>query len=129
MRISSFFLAKLGYKKAIYIEIDKYLKGKAIDQDIWSDFVSPFGFMKKNTVLLNAFISLFAYSIAKSNDRRQCLFRISCRNIRLHLTKWNFFVFKIRTDNLIKKLQEENKHYQFIENFQKEMMQYLFSNK
>lgn len=123
------FLAKLGYKKAIYIEIDKYLKGKAIDQDIWSDFVSPFGFMKKNIVLLNAFISLFAYSIAKSNDRRQCLFRISCKNIRLHLTKWNFFVFKIRTDNLIKKLQEENKYYQFIENFQKEMMQYLFSNK
>ncbi|UTC66304.1 MULTISPECIES: NACHT domain-containing NTPase [unclassified Treponema] len=123
------FLAKLGYKKAIYIEIDKYLKGKTIDQDIWSDFVLPFGFMKKNTILLNAFISLFTYSIAESNDRRQCLFRISCRNIRLHLTKWNFFVFKIRTDNLIKKLQEENKHYQFIENFQKEMMQYLFSNK
>jgi len=123
------FLAKLGYKKAIHIEINNYLKGKAIDQDIWSDFVSPFGFMKKNTVLLNAFISLFAYSIAESNDRRQCLYRISCTNIQLHLTKWNFFVFKIRTDNLIKKLQEENKHYQFIENFQKEMMQYVFSNK
>ncbi|MDR9858914.1 NACHT domain-containing protein [Treponema socranskii] len=122
------FLAKLGYKKAVCIEINNYLKGKTISQDIWSDFVSPFGFMKKNTVLLNAFISLFAYSITENNDRRQCLYRISCKNIQFHLTKWNFFVFKIRTDNLIKKLQEENKHYQFIENFQKEMMQYLFSN-
>ncbi|MEL3906574.1 MAG: hypothetical protein P1P65_06055 [Treponema sp.] len=122
------FLAKLGYKKAICIEINNYLKGKTISKDIWSEFISPFGFMNKNTLLLNAFLSLFVYSIAEDSDRRQCLYRIARRNIQLHLTRWNFFIFKIKTDKLIKTLKYENKYYQFIENFQKEMIQYLFSN-
>ena len=122
------FLAQLGYKKAIYIEINHYLTGKTINQDIWLRSVSLFGFIKKNTLLLNAFISLFAYSIAENNDRRQCLLHISRQNIRLHLTKWNFFIFKIRTNKLIKKLRDESKYYQFIEHFQNEMMQYVFSN-
>lgn len=120
------FLSRLGYKKAVHLEINNYCNGKTLDQEILFGVSSPFGYMKKSTGLLIAFISLFMYSIADDTDRRQALQHIACNGIQAHITKRNFFIFKIKFNALIKKLQQENKYYDSVENFKNEITQYTF---
>ncbi len=55
------FLSRLGYKKAVHLEINNYCNGKTLDQEILFGISSPFGYMKKvldSSLLLYHFLCI-----------------------------------------------------------------------
>lgn len=121
------YLSKLGYDKAIILTINDFLNGENFNTD-YAFYSSLFGKSTSSLRLLNKYFQLYEYSLGKKNDRRDYLIGYAKEGILQTTTKTNFWFIKKKLKQLIKRLKNENRYFEGVEDFLNEIEQRSFDD-
>ncbi|MDY3939214.1 MAG: hypothetical protein SOZ27_02900, partial [Spirochaetia bacterium] len=122
-----YLLVKLGDEDATIKLIDEYIRGKNLDVRLyWTD--SRYGITNASNKVFKKMVELFAYTIQKSNDRRQYLHSLAVGMINQNVNKKNFKLLEKKLSKIISYRRKNNQYFEYVQNILNEVKERIYQN-